>query len=45
MKNKSAVNLAKKSLEKRGWNSMSPEERSEYMRKVRAGKSPKLAIK
>lgn len=40
MKNKAAVELGRKSAEKRGLNNMSPEEKSAYMRLVRQGKSP-----
>lgn len=44
MKNKSAVALGKKSAEKRGMNSMTPAERSQYMKDVRAKKTPTLPI-
>lgn len=35
-----AQQMAQKSVEVRGLRNMTPEQRSEYMKKVRAGKSP-----
>lgn len=37
-----AQEMARKSVEVRGLNKMTPQERSEYMKRVRAGKSTSL---
>lgn len=39
-KQMTASDMGKKSAERRGLTKMTPQERSEYMKKVRAGKSP-----
>lgn len=45
MKDENAVALGKKSAEKRGIHLMTKEQRSDYMKMVRAKKSPKIDSK